>query len=1191
LVLSVVAAFFAAEAASDNLRSAAPTSGAPAFAAERHGPPGLSGLAELNLALGGGSLPSLAPLQQRLSLPQRQGRHPVSAVSPETAQIASNWSIVATPNVTTPAANLLTSISCLSPTDCWSVGSYQLFGAAQTLTEHWDGTDWSVFSSPNINPAYGEGEYFNTLQAVNCISTSNCWAVGEAYYTVLADGSTHGLTLVEHWDGTAWTLVTSPNTDSSATDIDYLYGVSCDSATDCWAVGAYTNNPVGGTYQTLIEHYDGSSWTLATSPSNSSTQTFLSAVDCLSSSNCVAVGYQVAADSISIIGPSTSTLIEQWNGSSWSIVNSPNSGLTNVLLGVSCASSSDCEAVGQTGTEVYGAQTLVEHWNGTLWALELTSTDLSSQDDLASVSCVTASDCWAVGTSISEANPSSEQTLIEYYNGTVWAVVTSPDDGEALNVFQGIACTSPSQCLTVGDAGQPGRTDALIAQWNGSAWNSLASPLLTPPEDNFLNGIVCLSDTTCWAAGAYDDAGNLAVQTLLEQWNGSAWNIVASPNEGTEQGNILSGIGCASANECWAVGVYYEPSSLITQTLIEEWSGASGAWSVVSAPDTSASLTNALNSVACASESNCWAVGYAETAAGFAQTLIEQWNGTAWAIVSSPNASAADSNVLYGVTCTSASQCWAVGYSGATAQTLIELWDGTSWAIVASPDTGPALTNVLDSVSCISANNCWAVGYGDTSSTFSQALIAQWDGTSWNMVSAPSSAPAQQNYLDAVTCVSASDCRAVGGISDEDGDLLTLIEQWDGTAWSIVPSSNASGSGTNNLNGIACASSSDCWTAGNSVDPSNSFYQALIERDTTNPLSGSSSSSSSSSSGGSSGSSSSSGGGSSSGGDSLAVTLQISPSSGIAPLATSLVASTTAPGGDSINSYTFNFGDGTAITQSGSTASHTYSAGSYTASVTVADSLGNRASASAVISAQSAPALGPQASLSVSTNSGVIPLTVNFSAAGSTDAKGTITSYSFDFGDGSASVSGSSANVSHLYTAAGNFQASVTVTSSDGRTAAAYVPIQATASITISPASGPVAELQISPSSGAAPLTVALNGSNSFDTTPGASITRYTFDFGDGTAPVSQSSPGIDHIYTAAGIYKPSLTVSDSNQATSSAAIATARVGLIGGTAATSSGGAFGPTALLPLLLGAVMRRRGGRRQRTTSLNQSSGCA
>src|SRR5207253_503535 len=106
-----------------------------------------------------------------------------------------------------------------------------------------------------------------------------------------------------------------------------------------------------------------------------------------------------------------------------------------------------------------------------------------------------------------------------------------------------------------------------------------------------------------------------------------------------------------------------------------------------------------LEDVTCTSASDCWAVGfyYNNTTA---QTLIEHWNGTNWAFVTSANTSVIQSNQLFGVTCVSASDCWAVGNyendtpsQGGPFQTLIEHWDGTAWAIVASPNTNVTITH------------------------------------------------------------------------------------------------------------------------------------------------------------------------------------------------------------------------------------------------------------------------------------------------------------------------------------------------------------------------------------------------------------------------------------------------------------------------------------------------------------------
>jgi hypothetical protein len=94
----------------------------------------------------------------------------------------------------------------------------------RTLTEHWNGTNWSVIASPNPGNVS-----FNKLLGVTAISTSNVWAVG--YYQ---SDSGAVQTLVEHWNGTSWSVVASPN---SASTINQLFAVAAVSATDIWAVG------------------------------------------------------------------------------------------------------------------------------------------------------------------------------------------------------------------------------------------------------------------------------------------------------------------------------------------------------------------------------------------------------------------------------------------------------------------------------------------------------------------------------------------------------------------------------------------------------------------------------------------------------------------------------------------------------------------------------------------------------------------------------------------------------------------------------------------------------------------------------------------------------------------------------------------------------------------------------------------
>src|SRR5207247_800044 len=151
------------------------------------------------------------------------------------------------------------------------------------------------------------------------------------------------------------------------------------------------------------------------------------------------------------------------------------------------------------------------------------------------------------------------------------------------------------------------------------------------------------------------------------------------------------------------------------------------------------------------------------------------------------NTSATQNNYLFGVTCASAAQCWAVGsfFNGSSTQALIERWDGTSWAIAISPAAGIDLLGVT----CVSASQCWAVGDYYPGS-YAQTLTERWDGISWAIVPSPNTNTGQDQTLYGVTCTSASDCWAVGTY-DPGGDVgLGLIERWNGTSWAIVSSPN-----------------------------------------------------------------------------------------------------------------------------------------------------------------------------------------------------------------------------------------------------------------------------------------------------------------------------------------------------------------------------------------------------------------
>ncbi len=341
-------------------------------------------------------------------------------------------------------------------------------------------------------------------------------------------------------------------------------------------------------------------------------------------------------------------------------------------------------------------------------------------------------------------------------------------------------------------------------------WSVVSSPNV--PGANYLNGVAVVSANDVWAVGDYIN-GSFINQTLMEHWNGTAWSVVPSPNR--TRYNYLNGVSVVSANDVWAVGYYSGPS--VDQTLVEHWNGTS--WSVVPSPNVPWG-DNELWGVSVVSANDVWAVGNYDNGSAF-QTLIEHWDGIAWSVVPSPNVGTGH-NRLNGVTAVSANDVWAVGTNG---YTLIEHWDGIAWSVVPSPS--PNSLNILNGVTAVSANDVWAVGYCVLGGPSYQTLMEHWNGTSWSVVPSPSPGT-RYNYLNGVAAVSSNDVWAVGYyVNGSFPDYETLVEHWNGTSWSVIPSPDP-GTGYNYLNGIAAVSANDVWAVGYYNNSSNTA-QTLVE--------------------------------------------------------------------------------------------------------------------------------------------------------------------------------------------------------------------------------------------------------------------------------------------------------------------------------------------------------------------------
>jgi hypothetical protein len=323
----------------------------------------------------------------------------------------------------------------------------------------------------------------------------------------------------------------------------------------------------------------------------------------------------------------------------------------------------------------------------------------------SSVSCVSSTDCWAVGFGI------------EHLSGGAWTSVSSPSlGGDAAGSLSGVACPTADDCWAVG---QNLTTEQVLVEHDaGGAW-TLAREAEARVQLGELNAVTCVGPTDCWAVGDLERQSDPEFEPLIEHYSGTAWSVISSP--APQSGGSLSGVTCVGQDQCWAVGGWAGPP------LVEHYSG--GRWTVATTPALPSS--GDLSAVACPDANECWAVGHtgAEYADGgpAEQPLVARDSGGGWSVVPTPRIDASTGAELLGVACQSSASCWAVGELpaevsfGAVAvdgsvtppagalPPLIEHGVGAGWSVVDGPAI-PGGSGWLDALTCLPAGDCWAVG-------------------------------------------------------------------------------------------------------------------------------------------------------------------------------------------------------------------------------------------------------------------------------------------------------------------------------------------------------------------------------------------------------------------------------------------------------------------------------------------------
>src|SRR5438046_2962396 len=206
-----------------------------------------------------------------------------------------------------------------------------------------------------------------------------------------------------------WHVQASP---SVGQDFNQLDGVAAVSADDVWAVGLWRNQQL--VYQTLIELYDGTSWTAVRSPNAGAGDNFLVKAAAISPSDIWAVGRFLQ-------GSFTRPLAEHFDGTAWHVVPTPTvSGAHTQFLGVAAVAPNDVWAVGLSQVPQVDPLVLTEHWNGTSWSIVQAPTPFASAM-LFGVTAVASNDVWAVG-----SNQRNHFPMAEHWDGHSWSVVATP---------------------------------------------------------------------------------------------------------------------------------------------------------------------------------------------------------------------------------------------------------------------------------------------------------------------------------------------------------------------------------------------------------------------------------------------------------------------------------------------------------------------------------------------------------------------------------------------------------------------------------------------------------------------------------------------------------------------------------------------------------------------------------------------
>jgi hypothetical protein len=563
------------------------------------------------------------------------------------------WTASTAPTPPQSSDGSLSAVSCSAVVSCVAVGNVTTTGGTAPLVETLVRSKWKA----NTLPAPSGGSFPAPFPWNVSCAVSECTALG-AY---LSGGGEGGL-VVEILSGGTWTPSVLPLPTGGTYGFPFTYepqsGVSCVAPDSCVAVSTYEAD--GGGQEGMAAELSGGTWTATSLPSPAGGSSPVpQSTSCVGTGFCLSVG---SYDSAGGQGPLAETL----SGTTWtaSALPLPSAVPVASLTALSCLSTSACVAVGNAYGADHAQVPFAETLSGTTWStadLPLPAQSVANGDTrplLQGVSCASASSCVAVGYDPGPAL--SEHPLAEVMSGGTWKAERLPLPGGLRNQsasLSGITCVSPASCVAVGVVGS--EADALIETLTGGTWVATA---LSPPDGDpriWLSSVSCSSASACVAVGAYWGSNPGFSRPVAATLTAKGWHaekLAVPPGARSTVAftvPMLQSVSCVSSNSCVAVG-FYPRSFDDTAPLVESLTNTRWRATTASAPD-GANWT-LLWGLSCAAQGSCTAVGEDDGVPLVAVLVNGAWTE---ALVVLPDGDSGAS--LQAVTCMPTGLCTAAG--------------------------------------------------------------------------------------------------------------------------------------------------------------------------------------------------------------------------------------------------------------------------------------------------------------------------------------------------------------------------------------------------------------------------------------------------------------------------------------------------------------------------------------------------